>query len=51
MNCPLNIECNPTCPYKKEGLCDYPYIGAERSPIVEEVSDKEEKWIVEQGHR
>ncbi len=27
--CPLNCK-NPdcdTCPYSKEGLCDYPYIG------------------------
>jgi len=36
--CPLGYDDNTchVCPYCKEGLCDYPYIGAEK---VEEVSD------------
>ncbi len=32
--CPANlkIKCE-FCPYSKEGLCDYPYIGTKRIPI------------------
>ena len=38
-NCPasLNVKCE-NCPWQKETLCDYPYIGAERIPIEEALS-------------
>lgn len=30
MTCPIGkAECEYPCPYMKELLCDYPYIGAE----------------------
>jgi len=36
VKCPIGKKECKDCPYLKEGLCDYPYIGAEK---VEEVSE------------
>ena len=35
-NCPLHLDCfkTPTCPYLKEELCDYPFIGNVESPAT-----------------
>lgn len=36
MKCPLgckNPDCN-TCGFSKEGLCDFPYIGAEKAQVI-----------------
>jgi len=38
MNCPLKIE-NPdcsTCPFSKEGICDYPWIADEEGEVHSE---------------
>ncbi len=38
INCPLGLsspDCR-TCPFAKEGLCDYPYIGRERCEVEHE---------------
>jgi len=33
MDCPINQTDCSTCEYSKEGLCDYPYIGATKVPL------------------
>lgn len=34
MSCPLGKENCEGCPYQKEGLCDWPYVGAEKRPKI-----------------
>lgn len=37
MECPLGnktYEACKTCPFQKQDLCDYPYIGAEKMTVV-----------------
>jgi len=32
--CPLNKKCSEICPYCKENLCDYPYMGTKKVKVA-----------------
>lgn len=37
MICPINKPtCSTECPYNKEGLCDYPFVGNVRVEYIKE---------------